>query len=221
MPARLGHDFRNPALLIEALTHPSLNASGPVRDYERLEFLGDRVLGLVVAHMLLDAFPDEREGDLAKRHAALVRKETLARVAREADIAADIRLSAGEEQGGTRESDSILSDVCEAVIGALYLDGGLSVAGAFIKAHWQALIAENVSPPRDFKSALQERVQAKGLARPVYTITRQGGSAHAPSFTVCAEVAGYKAYGTSGTRRSAEQAAAESLLQQLSKDGAA
>ncbi|HAU28849.1 MAG TPA: ribonuclease III [Rhodospirillaceae bacterium] len=217
MPLDFGHDFQNPALLSEALTHPSLNVSGPVRDYERLEFLGDRVLGLVVAHMLLKAFPGEQEGDLSKRHVALVRKEALARVGRKIGLDEAMKLSSGEEQGGTRQNDSVLSDVCEAVIGALYLDGGLPSAEKFIQAHWREMLAEDVSPPRDFKSALQEWLQACGKPRPAYVVVEQGGPPHAPVFMVRAEGGGHEGIGKAGTRKAAEQAAAQALLEHLEK----
>lgn len=217
MLPELGHDFANPALLSEALTHASLNVSGPVRDYERLEFLGDRVLGLVVAHMLLEAFPDEREGDLAKRHVALVRKETLARVARAVGLSGAMRLSPGEEQSGTRQNDSVLSDICEAVIGALFLDGGFAVAERFVRARWREMLQEDIAPPRDYKSALQEWLQGRGLERPGYELAEQGGPAHAPFFTVRASGGGQSATGQGSTRKGAEQTAAQALLEQLGK----
>lgn len=220
MVLSLGHEFSNPSLLSEALTHSSLNVSGPVRDYERLEFLGDRVLGLVVAHMLLLAFPQEREGSLSKRHVALVRKETLARVARKVGLDAAMKISAGEEHAGTRHNDSVLSDVCEAVIGALFLDGGFPVADKFVRTHWQGLLKENAEPPEDYKSSLQEWLQGRGFERPAYELVEQGGPAHAPVFMVHVSGGGQISVGRGGTRKGAEQAAAQALLETLEHKGA-
>ena len=150
MEAVLGHRFANPKLLETAVTHASLFEGRDVEasDYERLEFLGDRVLGLAVAEMLYLTFPEEQEGALARRHTALVRQETLARLAVNLGMDAWMILSPSEEEGGGRESPAILSDVCEAVLGALYLDGGMEPARAFVVKHWAPLMSEDLTPPK-------------------------------------------------------------------------
>src|SRR5262249_13182931 len=156
LAAILGHEFARPELLEQALTHPS---SGAGFTYERLEFLGDRVLGLVVAEMVFHAFPAEPEGSLARRFAALVRKETLVRVAESVELGAHLRLSKSEAEQGGRISGNVLADACEAAIGALFLDGGYDASRRFIERHWQPLMAEQSEPPQDAKTALQEWAQ--------------------------------------------------------------
>ncbi|CAK0760767.1 Ribonuclease 3 [uncultured Gammaproteobacteria bacterium] len=222
----LGHRFVQPALLAEAVTHPSVagtcrgegTASGlpPGQIYERLEFLGDRVLGLVMAEWLLERSPTETEGMLAKRHAAVVRREALGRVADEQGIGRFLRLSRGEEQGGGRGNPTILADACEAMIGALYLDGGLDAARGFIRGAWAEMISGPVRPPTDPKSELQEWAQARGLALPRYTVVRQSGPAHAPEFEISVAVDGVApASGVGPSRRVAEKAAAIHLLREV------
>ncbi len=219
----LGHRFADRALIDAALTHPSVAglergaaAAGRALAYERLEFLGDRVLGLVIAAWLLARFPTEREGTLARRHAALVRREALGRVAETLGLGAHLRLSPGEAGGGGRHNQTILADACEAVIGALFLDGGLVAAERFIYDHWAALIDEARPPPRDAKTALQEWAQARGRPLPAYRITRQCGPAHKPEFEVTVEIAGEApAVGTGPSRRHAEKAAATALLRRV------
>ncbi len=222
LEAALGHRFERPELLDQALTHSSAShLAGPrragSRSYERLEFLGDRVLGLVVAEMLLAAYPDEPEGDLARRHADLVRKESLAAVAGEIDLAQHIRLPAIEERSA-RSNPSLLADVCEAVIAALYLDGGFAVAQDFIKRLWAPRMAASVAPPKDPKTALQEWAQGRGRKLPAYRLVRSDGPPHQPVFTVAVEVEGVAAIEASGaSKRQAEAAAATLLLQQIVK----
>jgi ribonuclease III len=237
----LGHRFAEPELLREALTHPSavVGASGrtsgrtggrtskragarPDRPYgyERLEFLGDRVLGLVVAELLYQAFPQENEGALAKRLAALARRETLAGVAAAAGLGEHIILSRGEAEAGGRRNPALLADACEAVIGALYLDGGLPVAERFIHRHWQPLMAAEARPPQDAKTALQEWAQAAGLPLPVYETVRTEGPPHEPMFAIAVRVEGHAPATASGrSKRAAEQAAATALLAQLRASG--
>jgi ribonuclease-3 len=219
-----GHRFANPDLLREALTHPSASAPGKsarpraarLRGYERLEFLGDRVLGLVVADLLYNAFPQENEGALAKRLASLARKDTLARVATAAGLGAHLVLSKAEAQAGGRRNPTLLSDACEAVIGALYLDGGLPAAAGFIRKYWQPLMAAEERPPQDAKTALQEWAQGAALPLPVYRTVRTEGPPHDPLFAVEVEVQGHPAVTATGrTKRTAEQAAATQLLQTL------
>jgi len=221
-----GHRFAHPDLLREALTHPSASAPGsgkssrprPARQrgYERLEFLGDRVLGLVVADLLFHAFPHEPEGALAKRLAALARKDTLARVATDAGIGARLVLSKAESQAGGRQNPTMLADACEAVIGALYLDGGLAAAAGFIRRYWQPLMTAEARPPQDAKTALQEWAQGAALPLPAYRTVRTEGPPHDPVFAVEVQVEGQPAVTATGrTKRAAEQAAATQLLQAL------
>lgn len=217
--ARLGHAFIRPELLTQAITHPSVvhgRAPRKATPYERLEFLGDRVLGLVVAEMLFLTFPHEPEGALARRHAALVRRETLARVAAAIGLDGVIVLSRSEEEGGGRSNPSLLADACEAVIGALYADGGFEAAKAFIRAQWTPLMAEAAGPPKDAKTALQEWAQGLGKPLPIYTTVGVEGPAHDPIFLVSVTVAGADAAtGRGSSKRSAEQAAAALLLEHV------
>lgn len=217
LSARLGHRFDRPALLRQALTHASGLARGRHGDsYERLEFLGDRVLSLVVAELLFDGFPDEREGEIARRHSDLVRREALAEVAAGIDLGAAILLSRGEAETGGRENPAILADVCEAVIAALYLDGGLACARGFIERHWRPRIDAAARPPMDAKTTLQEWAQGRSLPLPSYREIGRQGPDHAPVFTVEVAVAGHAPVrGTGASKRAGEQAAAAWLLRTL------
>jgi ribonuclease-3 len=211
----LSYRFQNRSLLDQALTHSSVEAAGGA-DYERLEFLGDRVLGLVVTEMLMLSFPTEREGALAKRLAALVRQETLAAVARDICLGRHIRLSRGEAEGGGRENAAILADVCEAVIAAIYHDGGLEAARAFIETHWRDRLQSVEAPPQDAKTTLQEWAQGRGMALPSYSIVAREGPDHAPAFTIRVELSdGLSAEGRGPSKRMAEQAAARNVLEIL------
>jgi ribonuclease III len=217
---RLGHDFAAPELLRLALRHSSLSVSGPAGSNERYEFLGDRVFGLVIAEMLLNRFPNEDEGDIAKRHTALVRQEALARVAKNIGLGEFIDMSEGEENSGGRQNPSVLSDCCEAVIAALYIDGGLDTASDFIVAHWRDMIEETPEPPKDAKTALQEWAQGRGLPLPKYTEVSRDGPAHKPIFVIEASVEGKPSMQASGTsKQKAEQESAENLLKDLKNDG--
>jgi ribonuclease-3 len=214
----LGHKFAMPRLLDQALTHRSaLRARGKVTEgYERLEFLGDRVLGLLVAELLVHRFAEEQEGELTRRHTALVRRDTLVRVARTVELGRFLRLSRGEADAGSRESPTLLADACEAVIAALYLDGGLEAARPFIERYWTPLIAEDPIPPRDAKTALQEWAQAERLPLPSYTTVAVEGPSHGPVFTVAVAVEGLAPVEARGrSKRAAEQAAAERMLASL------
>jgi ribonuclease-3 len=211
----LGHGFRQKALLRKALTHPSA-ADSAFASYERLEFLGDRVLGLVVADMLFARFPNEPEGALAKRLAALVRRETLAEVAATMGLSAHLILARAEQEAGEAQNPALLADACEAVIAALYLDGGFEVARRFIEHYWTPLLEADLKPPQDPKTALQEWAQGRGLALPVYRELLREGPAHQPRFTVEVSVAGAEpARGEGLSKRLAEQAAAKLLLARL------
>lgn len=212
----VGHSFGRPALLVEALTHPSVANRGRTRDYERLEFLGDRVLGLVVAEMLLNRFPEELEGALARRLAALVRRETLVRVAEAIGLGRHLVLSKSEDDAGGRASAAILADCCEAVIGALYIDGGLDPARAFVVKHWGALMEEAVTPPKDAKTALQEWAQGRGKPLPVYETVRMHGPPHDPIFEIRVGVEGVEPVTARGpSKRAAEQSAASEMLSKV------
>lgn len=211
----LGHEFASQTLLEQALTHRSVALNGRA-SYERLEFLGDRVLGFTIADILLDAYPEEREGGLAKRHADLVRRETLAEVAREAGLAAHILLSRGEADSGGRENDAILADVCEALIAALYRDGGIGAARRFIERYWTKRLHAPLNPPEDAKTVLQEWAQARGLPLPDYRIVGRDGPDHAPVFTVSVSVEGAEPVeGVGASKRAAEREAAEKLLAEV------
>ncbi len=217
---RLGHVFARPELLREALTHPSAavrRADGTSEySYQRLEFLGDRVLGLVIADVLLQEFPNEAEGALALRHVDLVRRETLTDVGRRLGIGQFLRLAKGEAAAGGRDNPALQADACEAVIGALYLDGGLSAARAVIEEHWSPLLAATEQPPQDAKTALQEWAQARAMALPDYQEVARTGPPHEPMFTVEVCLEGQKSErGEGRSKRLAEQAAAERLLNRL------
>jgi ribonuclease-3 len=217
---QLGHVFNDPTLLEGALTHPSLaglrhrkkNGGAP---YERLEFLGDRVLGLAIAHWLYEKYPAASEGEMAKRHAALVNREALRAIATEINLADYLRLAKGENATAARKNLAMLSDAMEAVLGALYLDGGMKAADRFIRRLWQKDIAI-AEAPADAKTMLQEWAQGQGLPLPHYRVTAQGGPAHAPKFTVEASVKGHAPAAAEGdSKRAAEKAAAKALLDQI------
>ncbi len=220
LEAVLQHRFADPALLTRALTHRSVvgmrkpgGAMAATDSFanERLEFLGDRVLGLVIAELLFTRFKGEAEGQLAQRLAVLVSAPTLARVARASGMAGEIHVAAGQSA-----DDAILADACEAVIGAMYLDAGLKPAEAFIRAQWAALVDEAVAPPKDAKSSLQEWAQGQGFPLPAYVVISQDGPDHAPNFVVTVAVNGQApAEGRGKSKRIAEQAAAASLLARL------
>lgn len=210
---RLGHDFARPELLIEALTHPSM-ATGAHN--QRLEFLGDRVLGLVIAEALLAQDSGAQEGALAPRLNALVRKETCAEVAAELDLGAALRMGRSEMISGGRRKTALLGDAMEAVIAAVYLDAGLEAARALVLRGWGDRIARAQMVGADPKTALQEWAQARGFQPPEYRELGREGPDHAPVFSV--EVAlpdGRTAEGRAASKRAAQQAAAETLLARL------
>jgi ribonuclease-3 len=214
----LGHRISSEELLIRALTHTSITTSRSDRgdSYERLEFLGDRVLGLVVAHYLFEFYSEENEGALSRRLTGLVRREALVRVAEKIELGRHIILSPGEEDSGGRTNPGILADICEALIAALYLDGGLPAAERFIRTHWTDLMKETITPPRDAKTELQEWAQGRGLPLPSYTEIHREGPAHAPTFSIQVSVNGESPVSAKGlSKRAAEQEAAGALLQQI------
>ena len=213
--ARLGYSFERPELLVRALTHGAIS-SATRQDNQRLEFLGDRVLGLVMATALLEADKDATEGQLAPRFNALVRKETCAEVAREVDLGAVLKLGRSEMMSGGRRKLALLGDAMEAVIAAVYRDGGFAAAEAVILRLWGARIHQVEADARDAKTALQEWAQARGQTPPRYTLVKRSGPDHAPVFTILAELAdGRRAEATAGAKRQAEQTAARKLLDSL------
>jgi ribonuclease-3 len=213
--ARLRHEFRRPELLVRALTHASI--SGPSRpDNQRLEFLGDRVLGLVMAEALLAADAAASEGQLAPRFNALVRKETCAEVARAVDLGAVLKLGRSETMSGGRRKEALLGDALEAVIAAVYLDAGFEAAREMVLRLWGARIGAVEADARDAKTALQEWAQARGIAPPDYVEIAREGPDHAPAFTIEARLStGEAARATAGAKRQAEQAAAKALLERV------
>ncbi|MCK0140447.1 ribonuclease III [Aliiroseovarius sp. F47248L] len=212
---RIGHVFNDPELLIRALTHGSFS-SATRPDNQRLEFLGDRVLGLVMSEKLLRDDPDAPEGTLAPRYNALVRKETCADVARQVDIGAVLKLGRSEMKTGGRRKQALLGDAMEAVIAAVYLDAGLDQASEMILTLWGDRIDKVEDDARDPKTALQEWAQARKMPPPTYIETAREGPDHAPVFTIKAELSnGRSANATANSKRAAEQAAARTLLKQL------
>jgi ribonuclease-3 len=210
---RIGHRFSNAVLLERALTHSSAIAgSNKASSYQRLEFLGDRVLGLAVADMLLRRFPDATEGELSRRLAALVRAETCAAVARAIGLDAAIQVGKG---GRTRArlTPTILGDVCEAVIGAFYLDAGYLAAASLVEKLWQEHMVTPPRPLRDAKTVLQEWAQGRGLPTPVYVEVARSGPHHDPEFRIAVELPEMvAAEGVGRSKRAAEQAAAAAML---------
>jgi ribonuclease-3 len=212
---RLGHRFAEPKLLLEALTHPSAHTARKARtpNYQRLEFLGDRVLALAVADLLIEAYPEATEGELSRRLTQLVRAETCAEVAAELGLGGWLVLGAGEDASGGRFKTPILGDAAEAVIGAIYRDAGFAAAAEFVRRAWGARVGDPDSGERrDAKTTLQEIVQGRGLPTPVYRTIERTGADHAPEFRVAVLVEGLgEAEGRGGSKRAAEQAAAEAF----------
>jgi ribonuclease-3 len=215
---RLGHRFADPSLLQRALTHSSLS-SATRPDNQRLEFLGDRVLGLVMAEAVLAQDATASEGQLAPRFNALVRKETCAEVAREIDLGAVLRLGKSEMSSGGRRKTALLGDAMEAVIAAVYLDAGFDTTQRLVLRLWGARIANVAEDARDAKTALQEWAQGRGMPPPIYEEMSRTGPDHAPIFRVAARLAdGREAEAEGRVKRQAEQAAARALLDQVSQE---
>jgi len=212
--ARLGHDFRAPGLLVHALTHRSLESERPTEpSNERLEFLGDAVLQLVVTDFLFDEYPELPEGQMAKVRAACVNRSELARIARHLELGSDLRLGRGEESTGGREKSSILADGLEAVLAAVYLDGGIAAAASVIMKHWEALIREKATSPGrlDYKTRLQEVLAARAMT-PVYEVDGDGPD-HARVFQATVAVDGDQiGSGAGQSKKEAQQAAAKEAL---------
>jgi ribonuclease III len=212
---RIGYRFKDAALLDSALSHISAlkGARNRAGSYQRLEFLGDHVLGLVISALLYRAFPKADEGELSRRLADLVRKETCAEIARAIDLGPVIRLGASEANAGGRKRPAILADVCEALIGAVYLDGGFTAAEALIGRLWQARTKTTAQPLRDAKTVLQEWAQARGLPTPAYREIARSGPDHNPEFRVAVQLPQLApAEGSGRSKRAAEQAAAAAMM---------
>ena len=214
----LGYTFRRPDLLSEALTHRSA-AQGRKRSRgtgsnERLEFLGDRVLGLLIAEWLIERFPDEQEGKLGLRFADLVSREALAEVGTRIGYAKLVSL--GTASAGTQAAGAnVLADAMEAALGALFLDAGLDEARRFVRGAWEPRIEAQILPPEDPKTTLQMWLQGRGKPLPVYEVVNTQGPSHAPKFNISVSGGGKSGKGEAGTKRAAERAAAADLLAQL------
>lgn len=212
---KLGYQFRDPSLLTHALTHPSTakTFAGGAYNNQRLEFLGDAVLGLCISELLYGMYPAEAEGDLSKRHVALVNGVQLAKVAESLGLGEHMILSQSEEDAGGKALQSNLEDACEALLGAMFLDGGLEAVRVLIETYWKPLAKTNVAPPKDPKTALQEWAQGRGLPLPEYRVVGESGPAHAPHFTIEVKVKGKSpVQAAAGTKKLAERLAAEALL---------
>lgn len=215
LEARLGHVFADKALLIRALTHSSADA---LASNERMEFLGDRVLGLILAEAVFALYPEDAEGALALKFNALARREACVAAGEAAGIPAQLILAASEAGSGGRLKAAIVGGAVEALIAALYLDGGMGAATAFVERYWQPALETLSSDMRDAKTALQEWAQARKEQKtaPEYRVTGRSGPDHAPSFEVEVIVEGIEpAAGKGGSKREAEQAAARAMLDRL------
>lgn len=210
-----GHNFKNKTLLSLALTHTSA-AKQTLESNERLEFLGDRVLNMLVAELLDETFPKEREGDIAKRLTTLVCASTLAEIATEIGLPEGIILSSAEKNSGGAHKMNVIADALEALVAAIYKDGGLEAARGFVRAHWEKRLHKSAKPPQDSKSALQEWAQGQGLDLPAYELVERSGPDHDPVFTIKVSVQGLQPVNGSGaSKREAEKAAADAMLKQL------
>jgi ribonuclease-3 len=214
LEATIAYRFSDQALLERALTHISaLKGQSRSGSYQRLEFLGDHVLGLVISEMLFDAFPKADEGELSRRLADLVRRESCADVARLIDLGAALRLGTSEARAGGRSKAAILADVCESLIGAVFLDGGYEAAKSFVERYWAERMRKPSRPLRDPKTVLQEWAQGRGLPTPDYHEVERTGPHHDPVFRVAVTLPDRDpAEGKGRSKRAAEQAAAAALL---------
>lgn len=209
----LQYRFKENRYIERALTHASAHHDPNAHDYERLEFLGDRVVNLIVADLLFHHFKDEKEGALAKRHTALVRTETLADIAKELNLGKFIVLSDAERQAGGAQNDNILADITEAVTASIYLDGGYNQAMDFVERVLGNRLHDMAEPPRDPKTTLQEWSQSQNLGLPTYELISQTGPDHAPEFTVQVSVEGQTPQSaTSTSKKRAEKDAAQAMI---------
>ncbi|MDA7569111.1 ribonuclease III [Pseudemcibacter sp.] len=212
----LGYSFKDESLIREALTHPSLEGTP---SYQRLEFIGDRVLGLAIAAWMFELHPNADEGGLASRHTNLVRREACAKIAADLNLGDFIHMAKSSEDTGGRKRETIIADVCESVIGAIYLEAGYLEAEKFIRKFWHEM-AHNVKvAKRDAKTRLQELVQSRGKSTPVYTTIDKKGPDHQPTFTIVVSVQGEGEETAKGfSKRDAEQLAAEKILKRLKSE---
>ena len=212
----LGYSFKDESLIREALTHPSLEGT---HSYQRLEFIGDRVLGLAIAAWMFELHPNADEGGLASRHTNLVRREACAKIAADLNLGDFIHMAKSSEDTGGRKRETIIADVCESVIGAIYLEAGYLEAEKFIRKFWHEM-AHNVKvAKRDAKTSLQELVQSRGKSTPVYTTIDKKGPDHQPTFTIVVSVQGEGEETAKGfSKRDAEQLAAEKILKRLKSE---
>ena len=213
---RIGYKFADKVLLERALTHISALSGGPqnrASSYQRLEFLGDHVLGLVISDMLYRAFSKANEGELSRRLADLVRKETCAEVAKAMDLGPALKLGNSESHAGGRLRATILADVCEALVGAVFIDGSYDAADALIARFWKERMLKPMRPLRDPKTMLQEWAQGRGLPTPAYRELARTGPHHDPEFRVAVVLPDRPpAEGLGSSKRAAEQAAAAAML---------
>ncbi len=216
LESRLHYRFRDASLAERALTHVSAQqagASARALSYQRLEFLGDRVLGLAIAAMLYESYSGASEGELSIRLAKLVRRETCAEVALEWDVGPHVAMGLGEARAGGRKKQAILSDICESLIGAVFIDSGYDAARELVQRSWRPRMTASADPERDAKTAVQEWAQARALPSPIYAEVTRSGPAHAPQFIMQVELPGYEPLqGAASSKRAAEQAAAQAFL---------
>ncbi len=217
LETKLGHHFANPALLEEALRHRSVMAvrKGKHNSNERLEFVGDRVLGLIMAEWLAERFPRDKEGDLGKRLAALVSRDSVVQVADAIALGTHLTLLAEEARAGVGEKANVLADAMEAVLGAIYLDGGLNPARAFIRSQWGAMLDKMIAPPTSPKSRLQEWSLGRGMGLPSYRLVSMTGPAHKPVFSVAVSLGAQEAIAQGDSKQAAETEAATVLYARL------
>lgn len=217
LDAILGYRFTRSDLPREALTHRSaLQGKRAGRgSNERLEFIGDRVLGLLIAEWLAERFPGEQEGDLGRRLASLVSQPVLAQVAETIGLGEALSVAPGEARAGVKRRATVLADALEAALGAIYLDGGLEPAREFVRRAWGDAMTTQAAPPKDAKTCLQEWAQKRGLDLPAYEVTEQSGPPHAPVFVVTVTAGEHSGQGAAGSKRAAEQLAAENLYRSL------
>jgi ribonuclease-3 len=217
LEAAIGYTFNDKSLLERALTHASMRTGRkkPPADNERLEFLGDRVLGLVIAELLVEQHPDDAEGELARRFNRLVRGETCALVARGLGVGPALILSPSESDNGGRDKNTILADAAEAILGAIFLEAGFAAARDTVRRLWAPILARQPGMSVDPKSALQEWAQGAGLALPEYVVISRDGPDHKPQFTAEVRISGRRpSRGEGASKRAAEQAAATAMLVQ-------
>ncbi|MEQ8664390.1 MAG: ribonuclease III [Rhodospirillales bacterium] len=216
LESNVGYDFGDRELLVQALTHASrsLRPDERLNSNERLEFLGDRVLALVISELLYEHYPADEEGSLSRRLNALVRRETLAEIASDLGLASHIIMSKGEADQGGRQNPSLMADAMEALIAAVYLDGGMDAARTLIRRFWLERVEHGpAEPPKDAKTRLQEWSQAEGLGLPTYKVVDRTGPPHAPEFRVAVVVQGFGENDATGSsKQRAEQAAADAML---------